>query len=354
MTESSVFPARVPQEDREISLLALGSVLLRWRRTVVGLGIAGATLGLAIGLTSARMYVSSATFVSQGNEGGATSGLALAASQLGIRVPSGSNSAWGPPVYVELLTSQTLLGPIALDTFVVAEKGGRRIALMELLGVEGPTLAWRTQRTVRALGRMVTASEDRGMVAVRLKVATKWPSVSLALASGLVRGVNQFILETRRSQAREERIFVEARTGEAERSLREAEDQLQQFLQRNRTISSPELGFERDRMQRLVALRQQVYTTLLQNREDARIREVRDTPVITLIESPRLPVVGESRNVVKKVLIGGFAGCMLGAFVAFLLQAVASARRAPTEETREFFQLVEAATPRYLRRAGRS
>jgi uncharacterized protein involved in exopolysaccharide biosynthesis len=189
---------------------------------------------------------------------------------------------------------------------------------------------------------------------VKLSVTTRWPSVSLALAERLVQSVNQFNLETRKSQAAAERRFVEVQVGEAERALREAEDRLQSFLQRNRAIAdSPELGFQRDRLQREVALRQQVYTSLVQSREEARIREVRDTPVITLLEGPRLPMVGEARKSVKKGLAGGIAGAMLGVLIALVVQGAAGARRASSTEAREFFQLVQEATPQLLRRAWR-
>ena len=341
-------PAR--DDDSDISLLYLGSVLLHWRRTIVALGLAGAALGLAKGLTSTRVYVSTATFIPQGSEAGA-SGLALAASQFGIRMPSSGGGAWGPPVYVELLRSQALLEPIALDTVVVAEEGGRRVALLDLLKVNAPTPTRRTFLAVLALRGIVRASADRNLGAVRVSAVTPWPSVSLALAERLVRGVNQFNLETRKSQAVAERLFVEVQAGEAERALREAEDRLQLFLQRNRAIAdSPELAFQNDRLQRDVALRQQVYTSLLQNREEARIREVRDTPVITVLESPRLPVVGEARESMQKGVLGGLAGGMFGALIAFLAQWVAGARRAPSDEAREFFELVRQATPRFLRR----
>lgn len=351
MTEPSAGPAPVLQDDDEISLFAVASVLFRWRRTIIALGLFGTMLGLAAGLLSKRVYMSAATFIPQGSEGGA-SGLALAASQFGIRVPS-SAGGWGPPIYVELLRSQALLEPIALDTVVVSEEGGRRVALLDLLEVEAPTPARRTDLAVRALGGIVKASEDKKLGAVKVSVATRWPSVSLALAERLVRGVNQFNLETRKSQAAAERQFVEVQAGEAERALRGAEDRLQSFLQRNRAFSSsPELAFERDRLQRDVALRQQVYATLLQNREEARIREVRDTPVITVLEDPRLPVVGEARNSVRKGVLGGLAGGMLGVLIAFLAQGMAGVRRQPSDEAREFFQLLEEARPRFLRRGG--
>lgn len=353
MTEPSAGPAPVLQGDDEISLLALGSVLLRWRRPIITLGLLGSVLGLASGLLSPRGYKSAATFIPQASEGGPASSFALAASQFGLRVPT-TGAGWGPPIYVELLGSQGLLEPLALDTVVVAEQGGVRVALMDLLEVEAPTPARRTESAVRALRNLVTATEDRKLGAVKVTVTTRWPSVSLALTERLVRGVNQFNLYTRKSQATAERQFVEGLAGEAERALRQSEDRLQAFLQRNRVIaSSPELGFERDRLQREVALRLQVYTSLLQNREEARIREVRDTPVITVLDNPRLPVVGEARKLAKKAVVGGILGGVLGVLIAFLAQAVAGARRQPSKEVREFFQLVEEATPRFLRRRGR-
>lgn len=348
MTESG---EPVHHEDDEMSVLALGSVLLRRRRMIIALGLLGSALGLAAGLSRPRVYVSGAVFIPQVSEGGA-SGLALAASQLGIRVPSSGGAAWGPPVYVELLGSQALLEPIALDTVVVAEEGGRRVAIMDLFRVKAPTPARRTDLAVSALRRIIKASENRNLGAVKLSVTTKWPSVSLALAERLVRGVNQFNRETRKSQAGAERQFVEAQAREAERALRESEDRLQLFLQRNRSIAgSPDLEFQRDRLQREVALRQQVYTSLLESREEARMSEVRDTPVITVLANPRLPVVGEARKSVMKGMAGGIAGGMFGVLVAFLVQAMAGARRQRSEEAREFFQLVEDATPRFLRRA---
>ena len=350
MTEESVVSSPALRHN-EVSLLALGSVLIRWRRTIVTLGLVGATLGIAMGLSRTRLYVSSATFIPQGSEGGA-SGLALAASQLGIRVPS--SGAWGPPVYVELLKSQALLEQIVLDTFPVAEEGNRRVALLDLLKVKSSTTARRTDVGVRTLTQIVNASEVKILGAVKLTVTTKWPSVSLGVAQRLVSGVNQFNLESRKSQAGSERRFVDGQAGDAEHALREAEDRLQVFLQRNRSIAgSPELGFQRDRLQREVALRQQVYTALLQNREDARIREVRDTPVITLLAEPRLPVVSESRHAVQKGVLGGLGGIMLGVLVALLSNGVSGALRQPTQESREFFQMVAEATAQFRRRRAR-
>jgi len=340
----------VPNEEG-LSLLALANIILRRRRMIIVLGVFGATIGLTVGLLSTRVYSSTATFIPQGAESGGSSGLALAASQFGIRLPSSSSGSWGPPVYVELLRSRSLLEPIAGESVVVAEEGGRRVAIPELLKVKAATPQERVELTIRALQAISTASEVKSLGAVKLSVTTKWPSVSVALADRLVKGVNTFNLDTRKTQAAAERQFVEVQAAEAGGALRIAEDQLQSFLQRNRnTAGSPGLTFDRDRLQREVTRRQEVYTSLLQSREEAKIREVRELPVITVIETPRLPVVGESRKTALKIVMGGLAAGMVGVLIAFIAHAMAGARREQGDDSREFFELIEAARPRIFRR----
>lgn len=336
----------------EISLLALGTLILRWRRVIVGLAGTGLLLGVIFGLTKPKLYVASATFLPQGAES-PNSGLAAAASQFGIRVPTGG-STWGPAIYVQLLRSRTLLEPIALDTLVVAEDAGRRAAVMELLEIADGPAARRLDLAVRRLSAMVTAEEARPINAVNVGVSSRWPSVSLAISERLVRGVNQFNLQTRKSQAASERQFVEARATDAERALREAEDHLQAHLQQNRIINpSSQTAMERDRRQRDVVRRQQLYTTLLENLEDARIREVRDTPVITLLAEPRLPILPEARGTITKGVLGALAGAAIGFLIALFAEGLARARRESSDESREFFQMLEHARPRFLRKSAK-
>lgn len=352
MTEATAGRNPVNSEDDEASVLALASVLLRWRRTIVVLAVLGAAIGSLNGLTSTRVYVSATTFIPQGSES-AISGFAAAAGQFGIRVPTSGGSTWGPPVYVELLRSTALLEPVALDTVAVAEQGGRRVAVMDLLKIKAPTGAERLDATVTALKKIITVGEVRNLSAVRLSAATPWPSVSRALVEKLLLGVNRFNMESRKSQAAAERQFVEAQAAEAESALRAAEEKLEDFLQGNKMIgNSPVLATAHERLQREVSLRQQVYVSLLQNREEARIREVRDTPVITVLEAPRLPIVGEPRGSIQKGFLGGLAGGIIGVFIAFLMRGLQAARTGHNEAAREFFDLLREVTPRFLKRRG--
>jgi capsule polysaccharide export protein KpsE/RkpR len=83
--------------------------------------------------------------------------------------------------------------------------------------------------------------------------------------------------------------------------LRASEDRLLAFSQANRRIQdSPDLIAQRARLERDVTMQQQIYTTLAQAYEQAKIEEVRDTPVLTVITPPEVPARPDSRRLAVK------------------------------------------------------
>ena len=102
--------------------------------------------------------------------------------------------------------------------------------------------------------------------------------------------LDEFNVNVRRSRARNEREFLEARVSEAQSDLRAAEGELEQFLKSNRDLrTSPSLAFQEARLRRKVDLAQTRFLGLQGQLDQARIQEVRDTPVITVLDTPDLP-----------------------------------------------------------------
>ncbi len=86
-------------------------------------------------------------------------------------------------------------------------------------------------------------------------------------------------------------------------------------------------------------LRQQLYITLAQNRETARIEELRSTPVITVLERPEAFVEPEARGTIGKTIVAFFAVGFLAVGLAFLLEYMAKAREAGAADYQEFVSL---------------
>jgi uncharacterized protein involved in exopolysaccharide biosynthesis len=132
--------------------------------------------------------------------------------------------------------------------------------------------------------------------------------------------INDFNLRTRQSQAATERRFTERRLAEVRQDLRDAENEVKAFLGHNASYDrAPQLKLEYDRLSREVSLRQQVYTSLSEAYEQAKIDEVRDTPVLTVIEAPTLPVSPDPRGLLRRAVFASI-------IAAFLTIAVASLR----------------------------
>jgi uncharacterized protein involved in exopolysaccharide biosynthesis len=206
---------------------------------------------------------------------------------------------------------------------------------------------------VRRLRRCLDVSIDAKTSVVRLSIWTRSPDLSEQVVQRIMGLVNAFNLRQRQSQASKERRFIEGRLAEAKTELRAEEDVLQAFLQRNREYrNSAQLLFEHDRLEREVNLRQQTVTQLAQAFEVARIDEVRNTPVITIVEQPIVPPEPDPRRLLLKGLLALIGGGVLSAILAVgheTMERLAQDEPRASEETRRLWRETVAA----LRRGAR-
>lgn len=308
-----------------LTVLGLAAVALRRRRLIFV--VWGTVVLAAIAVASFRRpeYSVRFSFVPQSAPDPSRAGLASLAGQFGVSL--GAAAAGGQPsqFYADLLTAREVLVPIVTPPIAVE---GVETTVAEVLRLRVRDDARRTERLLRAMRTKVlsTSVATRTTGVVSVQVRTPHPDASLAIAERVVQQLNDFNLRTRRSQAAEERRFVAAQLAEARDSLRLAEDSLERFVRTNRDLASaPRLELEYERRQREVALRQQAVGSLTQALQEARIREVRDTPVLTVIDRPVRPVDPDPRG--RLVLLAGAlaGGLLAGLVVAFLVEGATRA-----------------------------
>jgi uncharacterized protein involved in exopolysaccharide biosynthesis len=219
------------------------------------------------------------------------------------------------------VTSGEILRQVVTRSFprTPTEEGSDEVDLFTHYEVVGATEEERIERAIYTLSRDLSVTTDRDTGIVRFSVTTSDPVLSRGMAALVLELVNDFDLTTRRSQASAERLFSGERLTQLTGELREAEDSLMNFSLENRLFgNSPPLQLEFERLQRTIARREALVTSLAQAHESARIEEVRNTPVITLIESPRVPAVRDPRRRVRTVAVGLITGTILGMFLAFV------------------------------------
>jgi uncharacterized protein involved in exopolysaccharide biosynthesis len=269
-------------------------------------------------------------------------GLAGIAGQLGLG--SSSSSSVSPDFFVKLAHSDEVLRSTLLMKFADPDSTSAKRPLLQLLDVKGRTTEEQTQRGVRVLRKRIDASSDKSTGIVTLEVKLHSAELAAAVAKHMVQLLNRFNLESRQSQSREQRRFSGERLAVAEQELRAAEQAELAFLQRNRQyLDSPLLAFEYNRLNRQVQLRQEVYQTLTKSYEEARIAEVRDTPVLTVIDSAVAPVRPSGPRRVLGTIVALIVGGTLGVLLAYGAGALARARRSPTADYLQFRAALEEA-----------
>ncbi len=319
-TESAGGPAQDP-----VTLTRLASAALRHRRLLLLWSCGAAFAVAAVTLLLPRTYTSTSSFIPQARRSqGNFSGIA---SQLGIPIPGLMEGGDSPQLYVNLLRSRQLLGAVVDSRFPTAGSSDSGRTLTEILRPGGHPDVIGREEAIDKLESLSSARIEPKVAMVTLAVKLRDPALARDVNLRLLALVNEFNLRTRQSQATEERKFSEQRAEAIRQSLREAEDRLQQFLQQNRDYrNSPLLTFQQDRLARAVSQQQTLYTAVLQSLEQAKMDEVRDTPVITVVERPLLPPRPDRRNLLAKVLLAALLGALVGIVISAVRDIWAQSR----------------------------
>jgi uncharacterized protein involved in exopolysaccharide biosynthesis len=302
--------------EDDIDLKQLSSFVSRHRRLFATCLFTAIVLSTCVALLWPRTYTASASFIPQGRN--QVSSLASLASQFGISVPL-SDASRSPGFYAALLQSKNVLANVVERRYQLpAADGGASASLVDYLRGRGANADLRRQSAIEKLVRRLSVSVDQKAGLVRFEIQLRDPLVSRDVARAFIAEVDSFNLKSRQTQASSERRFSEGRLAEARAEARQADDELQAFLQRNRDFrTSPQLNFAYERLVNNVSLRQQIYTSVAQAYEQARIEEVRDTPVITVVEAPMVPARSDpppyARSIVAGVLLALVAARILGA-----------------------------------------
>jgi uncharacterized protein involved in exopolysaccharide biosynthesis len=286
----------------------------RWRIAVL---TAVVVLGTVISvLTTKRTYTSNASFL---QESGRSSGGGLAglAQQYGLAVSTFGSGGQSLQFYVELIRSREILSQLITDTISFSDAGAPRTGvLLDLLEVKGGTQPERVANGVDKLRAIIRPAASQTTGIVRFDVTTRSATLSHAIAQRMFELIDEFNLGKRQSQGATERRFAERRLTEATDSLRAAEKKLLEFEQSNATWSAPHLRIIHTRLASDLAMRQTLQSGAAQAVEQARIEEIRDTPLITPVERPITPARPDSRGGVQKLMFAFIASLGLGIGVA--------------------------------------
>jgi len=151
--------------------------------------------------------------------------------------------------------------------------------------------------------------EESGLIII--SVLMEEPQLAADISNFIARYIKDYISEIMLLHSSKHRKFIEERLENSKLELSLSEEQLTQFRKKHPfAMDTPDLQLQRGRLIRNVEVNQQVYITLRQQYEMARIDELKETPVINILDKGQISMKKEKPRlglIILSSLILGFS-----------------------------------------------
>jgi uncharacterized protein involved in exopolysaccharide biosynthesis len=265
---------------------------------VFGVMLAFVVAGAAASIIIPPVYRSKASFVANSSSSsklqgalGNSSGLGGIISQLGGSV--GGDPSESPNFYVHLLSSRELLTRLLQSKFPNPRTDAQSdsATLLTILRIKKGDAQRQLELGVKQMSQSMTTGMDAKTNLVWFSVDARWAELSAQVSNRLIDLVSSFDREIRVSRAKSLRLFLQMRHDSAQTALRQAEENQKFFYEQNRGFigGSPTLKSEEQRLIREVDLASDLYVSLDRQLDVARIDEINDAALITVIDSAVVP-----------------------------------------------------------------
>ena len=368
-------PQSRDSESTSVSFLDITLILLRNKKIIIRSVLTFIVLGTSYALLAHEEYTSQARVVREAQQdtdlpGGISAG---ALSGFGISL-GGASSGLTPQAFPDVLQSREVKITVVRDTFYFPDVGERttfveyvnrppglwevvlnytvKLPLMlkdhlSRLASQSPDhaptspnegeeamLSEEENEALKAISEMVytTLNEETGLMTIT--VTAEYPRLASDLTQSFVECLTQRVRELRTKKIRERLNFVNERFQAAENDLESAEERLARFLERNQNPTTATLQFQRDRLQRQVRFKEQLYSELQSQLTQTRLDLQRQKPVVTVVEEPVPPRERSAPKRTLIVILSLILGGMFGIGGAFL-QSYIKASQEDTDERRK-------------------
>lgn len=378
-----------PRED-EVSLLDILLILARNKTLIVRTVLAFTLLGVTYSILAPLEYTSETKVVREsegkgpdisGGLGGLAGGLAGGAVS---GLLGGASSGLGPDAFPEVLQGRAVRLAVVRDTFrfpdaerpmtyadyanrpsgklnqvlrytlwlpwtlkgmlgefisrtpassVQAETGGKPLVPTE-----------KEKDAMQAVDGMISASVDQETGLLTISVTAKGPQLASELVESFLNHFKSRIREIRTEKVRERLQFVEGRFQQVKEELEIAEEQLAQFLERNQNPTTATLQFRRDRLQRQVRFKEQLYSELQSQLTQTRFDLQQRQPVVTVVEEAVPPTSRSAPRRTLIVLLSVILGGIL-AVAGVFLKAILDNAEKNEEEQEKLLEIKENLIP---------
>ena len=305
-------PAKASGGDRDsTSLITYLNVLLRRRWMILAICVSSMLVAFLYSKREAPRYRASAAFLVEESVRG-TGNIA------GARDFRPYQSFRNPANYYRRVAlSSQILDPLLMEQFQIPGSA-EAMTLLDYLTIKEGELKDRTYLGRSILAGCIQLGGQAGFPnLLSLNVSFDSPELAAEIANRLIGLISDFDLSIRAKRARGRTAFIDSQLRLAQRELKDGEEALEEFQERNRLSNSVKLRTLQGRLQREVQLQGELFVMLRKEQAVARIAEENEISAISVLEKaypPREPYMPKTGS---NVTLVGFAGFLLAIVLAF-------------------------------------
>jgi uncharacterized protein involved in exopolysaccharide biosynthesis len=258
------------------------------RKRIIVLSVVGALVVLGINFLLPNSYKASAVILPETdkNKLGMMSQLAGLASLAGVNVSPGDAAR----LYPVILNSEAVLTSVITRRFA-SERFKDSVNLVQYFELDEGTPEKDLDEALKALRASMTVSFDTKTSVVTATMEMREPKLAADVLNTILHELDSLLREKKASSATEQRKWIESRLQQVDQELREAEERLKVFREKNRRVSdSPQLMLQQERLLREVQVKGTIDVELRKQAEIAKIEEIKQVTTVNILDEGRPPV----------------------------------------------------------------
>jgi uncharacterized protein involved in exopolysaccharide biosynthesis len=187
------------------------------------------------------------------------------------------------------------------------------VNLIQYWRISGDSEAAKFEECLKTLRRRMAVTFDNRLGTLSLIVEMEEPQLAATVANNITSELDIYTRTKRRTSVTAQREFIEQRLSEVTTSLKASESVLKDFREKNRRVTdSPQLLLDQARLERDLQINSTIFIELKKQIEIAKIEEIKNIPVINVLDRARVPVKSSYPRRRVSVTVAFLFGFLLG------------------------------------------
>ncbi|TSA14250.1 hypothetical protein D4R75_16185 [bacterium] len=197
-------------------------------------------------------------------------------------------------LYPVMVKSARILSEVLYTKYKTSEFPDS-VDLIRFWGIKKRNEAEKFEKALDLLRDRMEVSFDNRLGTLSLKVSMEEPGLAADVANRATSELDIYTRTKKRTSVTAQREFIEMRLKDVASALASVEDSLRSFREKNRRVAdSPQLVLMQGRLERAVQINSTIFIELKKQVEIAKIEEIKNVPIINVLDPARVPVASSS------------------------------------------------------------